>query len=157
MAAGIVAQEDPMNRIGSALLFTLAFALPVIGQENERAVTVGRGDCLTEDLLQKLASCDRCTKEQSAYLLGEARCPKAVIPLMSMLRNGLESERIVAALALCRIGDARGSFAVKRAAEFDESAKVRRLCAWYYDQYVQPGSFAFFAAEPPLPMLIGSR
>jgi DNA-binding transcriptional LysR family regulator len=129
----------------------------VTAQDREEAVLLGQGALVTEELLRKLAACDRCTKEQAAYLLGESKCTKAVIPLMSMLRNGEESGRVVAALALCRIGDARGTFAVKRAATFDESAKVRRLCAWYYDQYVEMGSFAFFAAEPPSPMLIGSR
>jgi hypothetical protein len=153
-------KEEIMKSLGLACavaVLTVCSAIPAAAQETEMALMVGRGSCLTEELLQKLASCERCTKEQAAYLLGEARCPKAVLPLMAMLRDGEESARIVAALALCRIGDARGTFAVKRAASFDDSAKVRRLCAWYYDQYVETGSFAFYAAEPPTPMLIGSR
>lgn len=153
-------EEAIMKSLGWAcavVALTLGGAITAVAQETEMAVMLGRGSCLTEELLQKLASCERCTKEQAAYLLGEARCPKAVLPLMTMLRDGEESARIVAALALCRIGDARGTFAVKRAASFDDSAKVRRLCAWYYDQYVEPGSFAFYAAEPPTPLLFGSR
>lgn len=127
------------------------------GQQLEDAILLGQNECMTEQLLRKLASCEKCTKEQAAYLLGEARCEKAVIPLMSMLRSEDESARIIAALALCRIADARGTYAVKRSARFDESAKVRRLCAWFYEQYVEPGSFAFVAAEPPIPTLVGSR
>jgi hypothetical protein len=153
-------EEETMKSLGLACavaVLALGSAISAAAQETDMALMVGRGGCMTEELLRKLASCERCTKEQAAYLLGEARCPKAVLPLMAMLRDGEESARIVAALALCRIGDARGTFAVKRAATFDDSAKVRRLCAWYYDQYVEAGSFAFYAAEPPTPMLIGSR
>jgi hypothetical protein len=65
-----------------------------------------------------------------------------------MLHNGEEeSARIVAALALCRIGDSRGLFAVKRAATFDPSERVRTSCAWFYEEYVQPGSFRFVSVE----------
>jgi len=153
-------REDTMKWMSLGLVLVLLVivdARPAVAQDNEGAVALGQGDCLTEELLRKLAMCEGCTKEQAIYLLGESRCSKAVIPLMGMLRTGEESTRIVAALALCRIGDARGTFAVKRAATFDDSPRVRRLCAWYYDRYVQPGAFAFIAAEPPTPMLIGSR
>ncbi len=95
-------------------------------------------------LLQKLEGCDTCAKQEAAFLLGCRRCPEAVIPLLTMLHDG-ESEtcRTVAALSLCMLGDARGTYAVKRAARFDSSPKVRTLCAWFYNQYVEEGSFAF--------------
>jgi hypothetical protein len=61
-----------------------------------------------------------------------------------MLRSSRrDSERIVAALALCRIGDGRGTFAVRQAAKFDDSNQVRNACAFFYNQYVEAGSFAF--------------
>jgi hypothetical protein len=100
---------------------------------------------LTEAKLLDDVHCDNCqTKESAIFDLGELRSEKAVIPLMDVLHsNEGESSRIVAALALCRIGDARGTFAVKRAATFDRSEKVRTIAAWFYNTYVKDGSFQF--------------
>ena len=98
------------------------------------------------NLMNGLASQNRGLKESAAFMLGEEKATRAVVPLMQMLRGGEEeSSRIVAALSLCRIGDPRGVYAVKQAAKFDESERVRTLCAWFYNQYVQPGSFEFVA------------
>jgi len=107
---------------------------------------------LTEAKLLDNVSCDDChMKDNAMYDLGELRSEKAVIPLMGVLHSDPEeSSRIVAALALCRIGDARGTFAVKRAARFDRSEKVRTLAAWFYNTYVQEGSFEFQPAAPPM-------
>jgi len=89
-------------------------------------------------------------KEASAYMLGELKSTKAVIPLMKMLRDGeQESTRCIAALALCRIGDARGLYAVKQAAHFDESKCVSQRCAWFYNSYVKAGSFEFAVVGSP--------
>jgi hypothetical protein len=66
---------------------------------------------------------------------------------MAMLHEGTESSRVVAALALTRIGDARGIYAVKQAAKFDPSERVQKLAAWYYNQYAVPGSFDFVAKQ----------
>ena len=48
----------------------------------------------------------------------------------------------MAALALTRIGDGRGVFAVKRAAIFDSSERVQQKCAFFVNAYAQPGAFA---------------
>lgn len=95
--------------------------------------------------------CDNCTvRTNAAYELGEIGASEAVIPLMAILHNDPdESARIVAALALSRLGDARGEFAVRQAARFDESQRVRTLSAWYYEQYVQSGSFKFVTNASP--------
>jgi len=93
------------------------------------------------NLLVGLRSDNLGVRESAAYLLGELKSTKAVIPLMSALRNAQhESTRIVAALALCRIGDARGVYAVKMAAQFDDDRSVQKRCAWFYNQYVSPAS-----------------
>jgi hypothetical protein len=123
----------------SCFLAAMAFA----GDPDlEKVLTSPPG--IERGLLQKLGGCDTCAKQEAAFLLGCSKCPKAVIPLMAMLHRG-ESEtcRIVAALSLCMLGDERGTYAVKRAAKFDSSPRVRTLCAWFYNQYVQEGSFAF--------------
>ncbi len=100
---------------------------------------------LTEAKLLDDVHCDNCqAKESAIFDLGELRSEKAVIPLMDVLHSDEgESSRIVAALALCRIGDARGAYAVKRAATFDRSDRVRTLAAWFYNTYVKEGSFQF--------------
>ncbi len=96
------------------------------------------------NLLVALASDNAGLRESAAYMLGEMGSTKAVIPLMRMLREGeTESARIVAALALCRIGDNRGVYAVRRAAKFDESNTVQALCAWFHEPYTEGGAFAF--------------
>jgi HEAT repeat protein len=100
------------------------------------------------NLLVGLASDNQGLKESAAYMLGEIKSDRAVVPLMRMLKDSEEeSSRVVAALALCRIGDARGVFAVKQATRFDESTFVQQRCAWFYDQYVVPGSFNFAATQ----------
>ena len=107
---------------------------------------------LTEAKLLDDVRCDDCQKRDNAMFdLGELRSEKAVIPLMAVLHSDAdETSRIVAALALCRIGDARGTFAVKRAAKFDNSEKVRTLSAWFYNTYVNEGSFQFEPAQPAM-------
>lgn len=106
----------------------------------------------TEAKLLEDVQCDNCqTRENAIFDLGELRSEKAVIPLMDVLhRDPDESSRIVAALALCRIGDERGTFAVKRAATFDGSGKVRTLAAWFYSTYVKEGSFLFEPSQPAM-------
>lgn len=90
----------------------------------------------------------------SAYYLGEYKCPNAVLPLMRILKDSdKESARIVAALALCRIGEARGVYAVKEAVHHDESEKVRVMCAWFYNEYYKPGTFAFIPKAAAAPVL----
>jgi len=107
---------------------------------------------MTEAKLLDDVTCDNCQqKEDAIFDLGELRSEKAVIPLMGVLHaDPDESTRVVAALALCRIGDARGTYAVKRAAIFDSSEKVRTLAAWFYNTYVQEGSFEFRSTAPPM-------
>lgn len=103
-----------------------------------------------QNLLIGIQSDNQGVKEGSAYMLGELKSSKAVVPLMKMLRSDdQESARIVAGLSLCRIGDARGIYAVKRATQFDSSERVAQRCAWFYNEYVRAGSFEFAAVQTP--------
>lgn len=100
------------------------------------------------NLLIAIQSDNAGLRESAAFLLGEFKCTEAVIPLMAILHGSdRESSREVAALALCRIGDERGLYAVKRAVTFDQSNTVRSRCAWFYNQYVENGTFAFLPSE----------
>jgi hypothetical protein len=77
-------------------------------------------------------------RESAAFMLGELQASEAVLPLMKILKDSeKESSRIVAALALCRIGDGRGLYAVKQAVRFDESEVVKQRCAWFYQEFGQ--------------------
>jgi HEAT repeat protein len=73
----------------------------------------------------------------SAYYLGELSSAEAVIPLMKILKNAKQEElRISAALALLKIGDERGIYAIKRAIVFDESSRVSDMCEKFYNAYL---------------------
>lgn len=91
---------------------------------------------ITESLLLGMSSCNKGLCASSVYMIGDLCCKKGVIKLMSLLRNDeCEEIRILAALSLCKIGDGRGIFAVKRAAIFDESERVKRLCGIFYKAF----------------------
>jgi hypothetical protein len=88
---------------------------------------------ISENLLIGIQSGNKGLCASSTYLLGELCCKQSVIPLLRLLHNSEFDEiRILAALSLCKIGDARGIFAVKRSAVFDESERVKRLCGLFY-------------------------
>jgi len=77
-------------------------------------------------------------RTSSAYMLGEIKADEAVIPLMNMLRTEKnEDGRIVAALALYKINDSRGVFAVKQAMKFDNSGRVKKMCTNFYNQVLR--------------------
>jgi hypothetical protein len=100
---------------------------------------------ISENLLIGMQSGNKGLCASSTYLIGELCCKKGVIPLLSLLHNAkCEEIRILAALSLVKLGDARGIFAVKRAAIYDDSERVRRLCNLFYkaslagDEYLTP-------------------
>ncbi len=91
-----------------------------------------------QNLLIGIATDNMGLRLSAASILAEVGTSKSVVPLMAMLHNGCEEERIVAALALSKIGDERGEYAVRRTVMFDPSEKVQRLAAWYYNEYAVP-------------------
>lgn len=141
----------------TGLFCLLAAAAFAEGPDLESVLTAPAG--IEKGLLVQLQGSDPSVVGNAAFLLGYRKCPQAVIPLMGILRTSeSQSCRIAAALSLCLLGDARGTFAVRRAATFDPSPKVRTLCAWFYDQYVQKGSFAFVPqGETPENMALGRK
>lgn len=143
-----------MKKVLVPIVALMLASTAVAGEAAEAPIVSAQAE---QNLLIGLASDNLGLQESAAYLLGEMNSDRAVIPLMQMLRSDRESARIVAALALCRIGDARGVYAVKRASTFDESAQVRQRCAWFYEQYVAPGSFAFRTEAPVHPDQIAVR
>ena len=129
---------------GVAVMMIAATALAGAGQPEEYGMTAQKDEAAVSNLMIGLNSENQGLRESAACMLGELKADKAVIPLMSILRSDAnESSRVIAALALCRIGDGRGVFAVRRAVTFDPSESVQKKCAWFYEQYVHSGSFEF--------------
>ena len=90
------------------------------------------------NLLIGLQSENLGLKTSSAYYLGTYGTSKSVIPLMKILKSGeTEEERISAAVALSKINSEQALFAVKQRAKYDDSERVRRLCAMFYNQSLQ--------------------
>ena len=109
-------------------------ALPAFAQNIE----VTKQECVYENLVTGLNSDNIGLKTSAAYFLGEYRCDKALYPLMKMLKSAeREDVRIAAALALIKIGNAKGIFTIKRAIRFDDSERVRKLCSNFYNAYME--------------------
>ena len=93
-----------------------------------------RKDAIT-NLLIGLQSDNFGLRTSSAFMLGEVKAEEAVLPLMRMLRTEeSEDARIVAALALYKIDNPKGIFAVSQAKRFDNSERVRKMCANFYNE-----------------------
>ncbi len=79
-------------------------------------------------------------KLSCAYFMGEYKITEGVIPLMKILHDGkTEETRIIAALALTKIGTPMALYAVKEASRLDNSERVRRLCRGFYDSSLLNG------------------
>jgi len=106
--------------------------------EPSKIITQKFSDNTIKSLLVGLESTNLGLKTSSAYMIGELKIANAVIPLMRMLRNNESEEaRIVAALALYKLGTPTSIFAIKQASRFDDSERVRKMCFRFYVAYVQ--------------------
>lgn len=75
-------------------------------------------------------------RTSAALMLGDLRSTTSVFALMGMLKNDTDERgRIAAALALYKIGSPVGIYAVKQTARLDDSGRVRKLCALFYQQF----------------------
>jgi HEAT repeat protein len=93
-----------------------------------------------ENLIAGMNSENFGLQMSSAYMLGEYKCQKAVLPLLKVLKSDVREEaRITAALALYKIDDSRGIFAVKQAIRFDDSERVKKICSLLYQEHSRPG------------------
>ncbi len=135
--------------MGTLGTLALAFALAVPADQPDIRNTIGevRYQQAVQNLLIGLNSGNDGLRRSSAFILGEIRSDDAVIPLMSALKSSKdECTQIVAALSLCKIGDARGVYAVKQEVRYSDSDKVRNSCSWFYNQYVRGGTFEYLSA-----------
>ena len=87
----------------------------------------------TANYINGLNNGNQGIKLSCAYFIGEYKISEGMIPLMRMLHNDTsEAGRIMAALALTKLGSGQSIYAVKQAAKFDKSQRVRDLCLKFY-------------------------
>ena len=127
--------------VNSKLKFVLLilFSLTSIGLAIEPAkeVKLANREIVVENLMIGLRSDNTGLVSSSAFYLGELKSQEAVIPLLKLLKNSDEEElRIAAALALLKINDARGIYAINKAIKFDDSKRVRAICSKFYNDFL---------------------
>ncbi len=114
------------------LTITVIFSSISFAQNNKTTY-----EQIENNLLAGLNSNNFGLTVSSAYYLGEFGSVRSTIPLMKLLHSGTKAEeRIVAALSLTKLKSERGIFAVKRAAKFDPSERVRKMCKNFYTYYI---------------------
>ena len=70
-------------------------------------------------------------------MLGELKISQAVIPLMKILKDPNNEElKIAAALALYKIEDGRGIYAIKKSIQFEQNERVRKICDLFYRSFI---------------------
>ena len=133
-----------------ASLFIIVCAVPAIARESVLPPNADK-ELIEENLFIGIASDNLGLQRGCALMLGKIQSNRAVIPLMNVLHtNADENTRVAAAWALCKIGDARGVYAVRMAVKYDDCMKVQATCAWYYENFVKQGTFIFTQPEPPI-------
>ncbi|MBK7105753.1 MAG: hypothetical protein IPH62_10755 [Ignavibacteriae bacterium] len=92
---------------------------------------------IEDNLIVGINTDNRGLQVSCAFFLGELKSEKAVIPLLRMLKSGItEEERIIAALSLSKIKSEQGMYAVKQRIKFDDSERVQKLCAKFYNCFL---------------------
>lgn len=121
------------RRFNLIVLVLLVFATSLFAGPNKASREI-----IEQNYIEGINSENLGLKVCSAYFLGEMKSQKAVIPLMAILRgDNSDGARLAAALALVKIGDARGVYMVKRTVDFNDCEKVRKLAKHLYSAYLQ--------------------
>jgi HEAT repeat protein len=120
------------------IILVFVVAVTILGSTSQAAGDNAKvKDSSVESLIIGVNSDNFGLRTSAAYMLGELKCEKGVIPLMRMLKSEeREDARIAAALALTKIENPKGIFALKQAIKFDESEWVRRMCGNFYNAFV---------------------
>lgn len=148
-----ISKEVVMKRsaiILSVVALSIMLIVPVSANDLKKELGEARYNKAVENLLVALkeSNTNDGLRRSAIYQLGELQADDAVIPIMAVLRRCHDEKcRVAAAWALCKIGDSRGTYAVKQAVRFDDSKKVQLHSAWYYNLYVSEGTFAFIPSE----------
>jgi hypothetical protein len=118
------------------LLLLITFAMVTLDASAKPKTKVNVTQNTVQSLIEGLNSENLGLKSSSAYMIGELQLSKAVIPLMRILhQDENEDIRIAAALALYKIGSPVAIHAVKQSIRFDDSERVSKHCASFYNEY----------------------
>jgi hypothetical protein len=124
-----------MKIVTTIIVLSLFFITASNAGVNPKATSEIRENTV-ESLIIGLSSDNIGLQSSSAYMIGELQLSQAVIPLLRILHNDKNEElRIAAALALYKIGSPIAINAVKQAIRFDDSERVNKLCANFYNDY----------------------
>ena len=125
-------------KVLSALLLLTVLTITTNAYQPPTTMTLVELEKFEKNLLEGIKSDNFGLQMSAAYILGELRSRKSIIPLLEILHsNKDEAGRIVAALALYKIGDYKGIYAVKMASKFDDSERVRKNCERFYYEYLK--------------------
>ena len=125
------------SKVTLLLLVLLTITSLGLAAEPAKETRLLNREIVVENYLIGLESENNGLMSSSAYFLGELKSEEAVIPLMKLLKSSDEEQlRIAAALALLKIGDERGIYAIKKAIRFDDSKRVSEICAKFYNDYL---------------------
>ncbi len=127
------------------VIFVIALLLSgitlVYGKANKNPENIRISQKAVNNYLVGLKSENLGIRLSCAYFAGEYKIEDAVIPLMKMLHSEkTEEARIMAALALAKIGTGKCLFAIKQTALFDKSQRVRSLCTKFYNSVTAENS-----------------
>jgi len=127
------------KRLLLSALLVLVITVTSFGfvRPNPAKKNVMNRDLVITNLMNGIESGNQGLRLSSSYFLGEMKSDEAVIPLMRILKSDQNDEaRIMAALSLIKIGDARGIFTIKQAISFDNSERVKKMCSIFYQYYL---------------------
>jgi HEAT repeat protein len=125
------------SKVALLLLVILTITSLGLAAEPAKEARLLNREIVVKNYLNGLESENNGLMSSSAYFLGELKSEEAVIPLMKLLKSSDEEQlRIAAALALLKIGDERGIYAIKKAIRFDDSKRVSEICAKFYNDYL---------------------
>ena len=123
--------------VAITLALVVAFASTAFaGADKTSSKPAFKMELAEANLIMGVQSDNLGLRTSAAQMLGDLRSKKAVFALMGMLKNDTDERgRIAAALALYKIGDPIGIYSVKQTARLDDSGRVRKLCALFYQDF----------------------
>lgn len=125
-----------MNRLTTLLACSLIILLsfngfsysPKLSAAGEAKKTV-----IEKNLIKGLESGNDGVMLEAVYYLGEYKCEGSIIPLLKILNdNKNDRMRIMAALALTKIGTGKSLYAIKQNCYLDGNESVRNFCSKFF-------------------------
>lgn len=117
-----------------AITLVLFCCTSAYSQDSLKVLPKLHDSTIDDNYLQGVKSDNMGLRVSATYYLGERESSKAVLPLMNVLHTDQSPEaRIMAALSLFKIGDARGIYAIQGAMKEDKNQWVRSMCKIFYE------------------------